>query len=403
MKKLAINGADPIGRVNVPKWPVFDRTEIDMVTEVVNSGNWGIGGTKTGEFEAKFGLFCNVKRCITAVNGTLTLRLALEALGVGPDDEVILPALTFQATAASVLDVNAVPVLVDIDPDTFTIDPITLEAAITSRTKCIIPVHLYGRMADMDTIMGIAKKHDLYVLEDCAHQPGSIGNIGSFSLQSYKTLNAGEGGVLTTNDEKLGDLLCSLRNIGSPLYSGAPAMQSGNYRMTQFQAAILIAQLTRLDDQIKLREENVLYMEDKIRSIDGIKVLTRHDKIDRQAYFRWMLKYIPEEWDDVPLERFLDALRAELDNSADCNRPYVPLNCSPLYRPYSKKTHKLNDDYLKAIDPSRFNVPNCKRVYEKEAFGFFHPVLLTDKAGCDTIVNALIKLRENMDELYSNK
>ena len=172
MSKLAINGGIPVGVVNVPKWPIFDQTEIDAVTEVVNSGTWGLGGTKVPEFEEKFAAFCGAKYGITAFNGTVTLRLALEALGVGPGDEVIVPGLTFQATAASVLDVNAIPIIVDIDPNTFTIDPKAIEAAISTRTKCIVPVHLYGRVADMDAIMAIAKKYNLFVLEDCAHQHG---------------------------------------------------------------------------------------------------------------------------------------------------------------------------------------------------------------------------------------
>ncbi len=408
MKKLAMNGGPSVGKVNVPKWPIFDQTEIDLVTEVIKSGFWGIGGTKIKEFEEKFAEFCGVKYGIAAANGTVTLRLALEALGIGPGDEVIVPGLTFQATAAAVLDVNAIPILVDIDPNTYTIDPKAIEAAITPRTKCIIPVHLYGRVADMDAIMAIARKYNLYVIEDCAHQHGSewdgkkvgsIGDIGSFSLQAYKTLNAGEGGIMTTNDDRLRELLGSLRNIGNPIYPGARCIQSGNYRMTEFQAAILIAQLSRLNEQIELREQNVLYMESKIKDIEGIQVLYRNKKITKQAYFRWMLKYIPEEWEMVPLEIFIKALQAELENSVECGRPYVPLDNSPLYRPYSKNTHKLSEEYWKAINPSRFNIPVCRRAYEKEAFGFFHPVLLTDRESCDNIVNALVKLRENKKEL----
>lgn len=156
MKKLAILGGTTVGKVATPEWPVYDQREIDAVTEVVKSRKWGIGGTKVREFEEKFAACCGTKYGVTAVNGTVTLRLALEALGVGPGDEVIVPGITFQATADAVLDVNAVPVLVDVDPRTYTIDPEAIEAAITPRTKCIIPVHLYGRVADMDAVMAIA-------------------------------------------------------------------------------------------------------------------------------------------------------------------------------------------------------------------------------------------------------
>lgn len=408
MSKLAINGGKPVGVVNVPKWPVFDQREIDAVTEVVNSGTWGLGGTKVPEFEEKFAAFCGAKYGITAVNGTVTLRLALEALGVGPGDEVIVPGLTFQATAASVLDVNAIPIIVDIDPNTFTIDPKAIEAAISIRTKCIIPVHLYGRVADMDAIMSIAKKYNLFVLEDCAHQHGSewngkkvgsIGNIGSFSLQSSKVITSGEGGIMTTSDDRLNDLLRSLKHIGLPIRPDAPCMQSGNYRLSEFQAAILIAQMSRLEEQVDLRDKNALYMENKLKDVEGIEVLYRSEKITKQSYYRWMLKYIPEKWEGVHRNRFMEALNAELDNSVLCGATYGALNNTILYKPRSKNTHKLSDEYWEMINPARFDLPVCRAVCEEQAFGFSHPVLLTDKAGCDNIVNAIIKIRENIDEL----
>ena len=397
-----------MGKVVTPEWPQYDQREIDAVTEVVKSGKWGIGGPKIKEFEEKFAAYCGVKHGITAVNGTVTLRLALEALEVGPGDEVIVPGITFQATAASVLDVNAVPVLVDVDPRTYTIDPVTVEAAITPRTKCIIPVHLYGRVADMDSIMAIAKRHGLYVIEDCAHQHGSewdgkkvgsIGNAGSFSLQAYKILSAGEGGILTTNDNRLYELLCSLRNIGTPIAPDAPAMQSGNYRMTEFQAAILLAQMTRLDEQNLTRETNVLNMEQKIMDIAGVNVLYRHPKITRQSYFRWVLQYDRQAWEGIPLDIFLEALYAELENSIQCSRPYAQLNDSPMYRPHSKKTHRLSEEYWKAIDPKRFSLPISKKAVEEEAFCFYQAILLADRKSCDNIADAIRKLRENTGEL----
>lgn len=408
MKKLAINGASPVGKLNFPSWPVFDQSEIDAVTEVVKSGTWGLGGTKVPEFEEKFAAFCGVKHGITAVNGTVTLRLALEALGVGPGDEVIVPGLTFQATAASVLDVNALPVLVDVDPNTITIDPKAVEAAITTRTKCIIPVHLYGRVADMDAIMALAAKYKLYVIEDCAHQHGSewdgkkvgsIGNIGSFSLQSSKILNSGEGGIMTTNDARLNELLRSLKHIGMSISDGALSMQSGNYRLSEFQAAVLIAQMARLEAQNELRDNNALYMEEKIKEIEGIDVLYRNSKITKQAYYAWMLKYVPEKWENIPLESFIAALEAEFENCVQCSRPYMPLNNTTIYQPRTKNTHKLSDEYWEKINPGRFALPVCKNLRENQAFGFRHAVLLSDKASCDRIVEALGKLRKNIGEL----
>ena len=200
-----------------------------------------------------------------AANGTITLQLALEACGIGWGDEVIVPGLTWQATAASVLDVNAVPVLVDVTEDTWCIDPSEIEKAITPRTKAVIPVHLYDCMADMEAILSIARKHNLRVIEDCAHKQGgeingkkagNFGDIGSFSFQLSKLMTAGEGGALTVSCPELYEKLDALRNCGrrpeqimgeergeGHYGDEGNFIQSGNYRQTDFQAALLIESL----------------------------------------------------------------------------------------------------------------------------------------------------------------
>ena len=176
-------------------------------------------------------------------------------------------------------------------------------------------------------------------------------------------------------------------------------MQSGNYRMTEFQAAILITQLARLNGQIELRDKNAQYMEKALEGMEGIKTLFRNPNITKQAYFRWTLKYDSKSWENVPRDKFLQALSAELENSFQCSLPYEPLNNSPFYQPYSKKTHRLSEEYWKEINPQRFVLPECTKAYEEEAFCFYHSILLSDKAGCDNIVGAMRKLRENIGEL----
>lgn len=415
MSNLAIMGGDPIGKVNIPKWPIFDQKEINAVQEVVKSGEWAYLGVNETEFERKFSQFCGTKYSITATNGTHTLRLALEALGVGPGDEVIIPGLTWQATAASVLDVNAIPVMVDIDPDTYTIDPAAVEAAITPRTKCIIPVHLYGRIADMDAIMSIARKYKLSVLEDCAHQHGSewrgkkvgsIGDIGSFSLQSSKVLNCGEGGVLITNNDNLGHLLHSLKNCGKPYKDNSLVMQSGNYRMTEFQAAIVLIQLSRLKEQNALREKNAKYLENSIARIEGLEPLYMSPNTTSQVYYYWTIKYDSELWGNVPKGIFMKALSAELQNSIECVSPYAPLTNSPFYHPLTKNTHKLSNQYWNSINPTKFDLPVCWKAHNNEAVNFYHTTLLAENTEeCDKIIHAIEKLRDNMDELleYNDK
>jgi len=194
MKTLAILGGKPVRDTKVypwPKWPVWDKNEEKALIETLNSGVWSYNGPKEVEFDRMFAEYTGVKYAISAANGTVTLQMALEACGIGIDDEVILPGLTWQATAATILDVNATPVFVDVCEDTWCIDPKEIEKAITPRTRAIIPVHLYGSFCDMDEILRIARKHNLYVIEDCAHKhggewngkkAGSIGDIGSFSF-----------------------------------------------------------------------------------------------------------------------------------------------------------------------------------------------------------------------------
>jgi L-glutamine:2-deoxy-scyllo-inosose/3-amino-2,3-dideoxy-scyllo-inosose aminotransferase len=232
-------------------------------------------------FNEAFAKFTGTKYALSIANGTVTLQVALEACGVGYGDEVIVPGLTWQATAAAALDINAVPVLVDVTEDTWCIDPAKVEEAITPRTKAIIPVHLYGSVANMDAIRRIARKHNLEVIEDCAHKhggewkgkkAGSIGDVGSFSFQLSKLLTAGEGGALTTSDPELYERLDALRNCGrrperdigagkgEGIYgSEGDFLQSGNYRLTDFQAALLLEGLRRLPNtQAARREREIL-------------------------------------------------------------------------------------------------------------------------------------------------
>jgi len=415
MSKLAIMGGKPVGKFEMPSFPYYDERDIASVTEALRSGVWGLGGAKQQEFEQKFAEFCGVPYGVSAANGTVTLRMAMEALEIGPGDEVIVPGLTWQATAATVLDVNAVPILVDVDPETYTIDPNAVEAAITERTKCIIPVHLYGRMANMDALLAIAEKHNLYIIEDCAHQQGarwdgkaagSMGTIGSFSLQSSKILNCGEGGFLTTHDSRLADLLNSLRYCGRAVREGAPAMQSGNFRLSDIQAALAVVQLSRLEEQNEKREINATYIENQVAEIEGIKPMYRHPKITRQAYYNLTLRYDSSAWEGVSKYKFLEALKAELDNEAfQGGTTYEPLHRSPLYRPHSKKTHHISEEYWNQIDPRRFDLPVCNKAYEEESLNFMHMMLMTNREGCDLFVEAMKKIKANIGELveYSRK
>ena len=239
MSKLAIKGGKSIIEHEWGKWPVVGKTEIGLIKKVTKSGNWAYNGPMETEFRKKWSAFSGSKYVILVANGTVSLQLAWEALGIGYGDEVIVPGLTFQATATSVLDVNAIPILVDIEEDSWCIDPAKIEAAITSRTKAIAAVHLYGTICNMDAIRAIAQKNNLFLVEDSAHQHGSVykgkkvgtmGDVGSFSLQITKAFTSGEGGILTTDSFEIAEKLDALRNCGrrsdiNTLFS----VDTGNY------------------------------------------------------------------------------------------------------------------------------------------------------------------------------
>ena len=421
MNKLALLGGDPVRDIKRnpwPDWPFWDKNEENALTETLNTGIWSYNGPMETEFNRMFAEFTGVKHALSVANGTVTLQLALEACGIGLGDEVILPGLTWQATAATVLDVNATPVLVDVCNDTWCIDPVKVEEAITEHTRAIIPVHLYGSFADMDKIMLIAEKYNLYVIEDCAHKhggewngkkAGSIGNIGSFSFQLSKLLTAGEGGALTTGDFHLYERLDALRNCGrrpesknslktdkgEGLYSDeGNFLQSGNYRITEFQAAILIEGLKRLPAQNQVRDENGIYLNSLLKDIPGIMPMRRDRRETREAYYNFTFRYNQNEFGGLPVNNFRSALTAEM--GIEVAPSYVPLNKCPLYSPLTKPSrHRLNEKYWKAIDPSRYELPVCDRIYYEESACIHHKILMGSKKDMDMVADAIMKVREN--------
>ena len=425
MSNLAINGGIPVRDAKInpwPNWPVWDEKEEKALIEVLNSGVWSYNGPKETEFNKLFAEFTGTNYAVSAVNGTITLQLALEALGIGVGDEVILPGITWQATAATVADVNATPILVDVCEDTWCIDPEEVEKAITPRTKAIIPVHLYGSFADMDAIMSIAKKHNLAVIEDCAHKhggewngqkAGSIGDIGSFSFQLSKHLTAGEGGTMTTNNRELAEKLDALRNCGrrpegdeyADVDKGAGVygddgnfIQSGNYRLTEFQAAILIEGLKRLPGQNAVRDENGIYINSLLEELPGVKPMRRDERETNEAYFNFSFRYDKDEFKGLPVKKFRETLESELGIAVDSC--YEPLNNASLYVPLTKPArHKLNDEYWKNIDPSRFSLPVCERIYNEESVCIHHKVLMGTKEDMDKIIDAIKKIYDNTNEL----
>ena len=389
-----------------PAWPPVGDDASELVAQVVRSGRWSFDGPREWAFCQRYAAFSGVKYCLTVANGTVAIQLALEALDIGAYDEVIVPGLTWQATAAACLDVNAVPVLVDIAPETYCLDVARTEAAITPRTRAIIVVHLYGAMADMDGLRALARKHGLKLIEDGAHQHGSqwsgrgaggLGDVGAFSLQESKVLTSGEGGLTLTHDWETFERLYSLRNCGRPYQPGAPALQSGNYRLTEMQAALLLAQMEHLEERICRRDANAQYLNSRLADVPGIRPMKRYPQVTRQSYYCYNFRYDSVAWDGIPGRVFRQALGAEL--GLGVGTTYEPLNNSPLYKPQTKRRHRLNETYWQAIDPRQFDLPVCKRAFEDEAVVVLHPFLLAERADMEEFAAAVEKLHEHRQEL----
>jgi dTDP-4-amino-4,6-dideoxygalactose transaminase len=397
---LAITGGTPVRNKAFPTWPIRDQSDEEAVAQAIRSGVWGIGGKCKPEFEAKFAELQTAKHCVVACNGTVTLQMALTALGVGPGDEVIIPAYTFIATSAAVFHTGAIPVIVDIDPDTYCIDPKAVEAAITERTACIVPVHVAGNPSDMDAICALADQYGLAVLEDAAQAHGaqwngrgvgSIGDMGSFSFQSSKNLASGEGGALVTNNDFLVNLARAYADCGR--YNGADgprAFLGWDYRMTEMQAALLLSQLKRFEAQAAQRDANGQYLAEKLQSITGIKPAKRDSRVTRHAYHLFMFSVDESVW-GVSTNVFMDALRAE---GIPCSAGYVPLyrasgfvaggqSCPSAWAGIGQQ--------LTSQDYNRMYLPVSEAVCRNTVW-LTQRMLLGSQADMDDIVTAIEKL-----------
>jgi dTDP-4-amino-4,6-dideoxygalactose transaminase len=308
MSELAIHGGMPVRTEPYPPWPHYDDGERANLLEVLDSRQWwSTQGTKVHEFERRWGQLHGTGPAVAVTNGSHAIDLALLATDVGQGDEVIVPAWTFVATAAAVLMVNAVPVLVDVELDTGCIDPDAVEAAITPRTRAVIAVHVAGHPADMDRLTDICTRHDLVLIEDCAHAHGSVfngqmvgtfGAAGSYSFQASKLMTGGEGGALVSTDPEVRARALSYsdcgRRPGEWFYSHYAL--GGNYRMTEWQGAVLLAQLDRFEDQARRRDTNSAVLNAALATIPGVHPQTRDPRCDRQGNYCYVVRIDPDEF-----------------------------------------------------------------------------------------------------------
>ena len=413
----AILGGQPIRTKSWPGWPIWNpETDEKRVIEDIRSGVWS-RGLITTEFEEKWAKAVGAKRSLLVVNGTNALITSLIQLNIGGGDEVIVPPYTFIATVAAVIATGAIPVFVDVDPETFQINPDKIEEKITPRTRAIIPVHILGLPANMLRIMEIAKKHDLVVVEDACqahlaeinHQKvGTFGHAGCFSFQNSKNLAIGEGGAIVSNDVEFMDKCYSYHNYGNPYGTVVGSIGAGTVipgtklRITEYQAAIGLAQLKRLDKQTTTRNVNAEYLKSKVKSIPGIIPYKLYDQVTKAAFHLFPFRYKKEDFKNLPRKEFLNALKAE---GIPCTSGYATLNNMPFLGNafQSKNYKKMYPENM--LDINKYNennkCPANDRLCNEEAVWLTQNMLLGSKSDMDDIAFAIEKIYHNSEKIKS--
>ena len=411
MPHLAIAGGAPLRRTPFTAWPQYDEQERAGLLAVLEGRNWGgypFPNTLARRFGAAFAAAHGARHGICAANGTVTLEIALKACGLAPGDEVIVPAYTFEATAAPVLRLGGVPVFVDVRPDTYCLDVQAAEAAVTPRTRVILPVHLGMGMADMDAVMALARRHGLRVIEDCAHAhgaqwqgrgAGAIGDAGSFSMQTSKLMTAGEGGAILTSDDEVLELCESYVNCGraSETDRFGRRIMGFNYRMTEFQAAVLLAQLGRLEAQTSRRIERAARLRQALADVPGIEPLACDPRVTRQAIYQLILKYDARAFAGASRDRFVAAL--ELEGIPCDGLFYEPLYRSPLFRVQPGEFPAVPVAADGSLPWTGTRCPVAERAAYEESVWLPHQLLLGSEQDVDDIVAAMAKIQRHADEL----
>jgi perosamine synthetase len=409
--KPAILGGPQAFTGAFPGWPVYNQTEERTLIDTLRSGKWYRGsGQVVGKFEQAYAQLTGARCCLATANGTSALLTSLNALGVEPGDEVVVPPYTFVATINVVLRQHALPVFVDTDLETFQIDARKMEAAISSQTTAIIPVHLGGNACDLDALLPIAAKHRIPLIEDAcqAHlsewkgrKVGTYGQAGCFSFQASKNLNSGEGGAILCDDEDLRERCYAFHNNGSGLkYIGnnfSYNSSGANLRMTEFQGAILMAQMTRIEAQAKARTENARYLTSLLKEIPGIAPARMYDGCTRNAYHLYMFRYDKTRFVGVPRSAFLKALAAE---GIPASGGYTPLNTQPFLKNVlaSRGYKRLFPAKVLAEWQERTSCPVNDRLCQ-EAVWLTQTMLLAPRSAMDQIADAVRKIQAHAREL----
>lgn len=409
--KLAILGGEPVrkaGRMG-PEWPYVDDKMVDNVINTVKSRVWSRiqRNSVTPTFEENFASLIGAEFCVGTGSGTQALSTCVYALGIGPGDEVITSPYTDFGTIASILSCHALPVLADLEPDTYQLDPADVEKKITERTKAIMPVHIFGVASDMERIMGIANNHNLRVIEDACQAPlaryqgkglGTIGDMGCFSFQASKSIACGEGGAVVGNDEELMDKCYTVQNRGASR-RGTFDLIGPKYRMNELEAALLNSQLHGVKERFEKRNTNANYLRSKIKDFTPLLPQRYYPGTESSAYYHFGMTYNKEEW-EVDRSTFLKAVRAEGVGFGS----YIPY---ALHRePWVEHILGLKS-YNTMYSPARLkeykeslDLKNCDKIINETMVSFAGSgTLLAEREEMDNIFNAIMKVYNNKEQL----
>jgi dTDP-4-amino-4,6-dideoxygalactose transaminase len=407
--RLALHGGTPVRARPWPAWPEYGEAEEAALARVLASRSWGgfpEPNTEARAFAQAFADYLDAPQAVLCVNGTLAIGLALQAARLEPGAEVITSVFTFVGTAGGIVAAGGVPVFVDVLPDSYCLDPDAVEAAIGERTAAVLPVHLACAMADLDRLRALCERRGLLLVEDCAHAhgarwrdraAGTWGDYGTFSMQSTKLLTAGEGGAVVTHDPIGAQRLHSLVNCGRKAagYDGFPGRLFGhNLRISEWQAAVLRAQLERLPEQHARRARNLTHFEERLREIPGLSPLPRDERVTLRTTYQFILRYDAAAFADVPRDRVLRALQAE---GVPCSgRFYVPLPEDPLFAmdPVTNPLARAGLDYADG------DYPVARRAAYEEAIWLPHELFLGDAADVDDLAAALARVQAQADSLH---
>lgn len=405
-EELAIHGGEPVREEPFHEWPVWDRREVDALEGVLESGTWGVNGSRTEEFARTYAERHGAEHAVTVTSGTTALVVALKAAGVGPGDEVIVPPYTFVATATAVLECNAVPVFADVERDSLCLDPSAVEDRLTGRTAAVVPVHLGGRPADMEGLGEVCDGHEVAIVEDCAQAHGTwldgealgtVGDVGCFSFQSSKNLSAGEGGLVLTDDDEVYSRAWSIANVGrvpDGEWYEHPVLGS-NYRLTEFQAALLQVQLSRMDDQLERRERAARRLHEGLADVDGVRPQSEHPETTSRAYHLYVFRLEPAELAGVSKATFLEALREE---GVPAAAGYRPLYREELFAEFETRAPATSRLAEQVPDYGEVDCPQTERAAEVAGW-LPQRVLLGGDEDVDDVVRAFEKVANAADRL----